>query len=155
MRIMTGLIACSLALGCGDDTTPPDNNGGGGGGGGGGPAIIEGGGTGGGAIAGALSLWVIDDDDRTPVVGATIIVEDGGKSLTAVTSAEGRADFTDDALDGEVVVHIFKDAYTFNTIAGLNARSARPQRTVGDIPDQPALTNKLVGAERRHSDCHG
>lgn len=83
-----------------------------------------GGGAGGGAIEGQFSLFVEKAGGGAVVADATVVVVAGGKSLTAKTNVEGRADFGDDALSGAVTVHIFHADYAFESLVNLNASVA-------------------------------
>lgn len=62
------------------------------------------GGLSGGALAGSLKVLVLDATTGFPLPGARVFARTSSQTLTVTTNAQGRADFSDASLTGEVTV---------------------------------------------------
>lgn len=111
---------------------------------------IPGGGTSGGRIAGALAVFV--ETERTPVEGATVLLEASGTTESKTTDTEGLVEFEIQGLAPPVAVHVFHPDHPFSSVFGLEASvitlplAPADDRESGP-PEVATISGNIIGLE--------
>lgn len=110
---------------------------------------IPGGGTSGGRIAGALAVFV--EVERSPVEGATVVVEANGASETMTTDAMGLVELEIPGLAPPANVHVFHPDHPFSSVYGLQASvltiplQPAEEEQQGTTPEVATISGRIIG----------